>query len=42
VQGLAICLNSLIPSLEEDSLKKEKIKTYTLDPSLPVQIGLKE
>ena len=37
VQGLAICFNSLIPLLEEDSLKRDKIKTYTLDLSLPVQ-----
>lgn len=37
VQGLAICLNSLIAPLEEDSLKKDKIKTYTPDPSLSVQ-----
>jgi len=37
VQGLAICLNSLIAPLEEDSLKKDKIKTYTPDPFLPDQ-----
>lgn len=37
MQGLAISLNSLIASLEKDSLKKDKIKTSTLDPFLPVQ-----
>lgn len=29
--------NSLISLSEEDSLKRDKIKTYTLDPNLPVQ-----
>ena len=37
VQGLAICLNSLIAPLEENSLKKDKIKTYTPDSFFPVQ-----
>lgn len=37
VKGLLTCFNSLIPLSEEDSLKRDKIKTYTLDPNLPVQ-----
>ena len=37
MQGLAICLNSLIAPLEENSLKKDKIKTYTPDSFFPVQ-----